>query len=357
MLALCSALGISVRACAALLLIVNVLLGRALFQLQHLDDWLASVSCFWLLVLPVGRSWLASRRSTEPARGARVSGLVVSILLAHVLAFYLNVRLWSVFSPLWQPNQLVTIAACLVPGLYLAPFMAARRAAAMLQLGLHVYLAWTIGEPLTQGLLMATSLLFWGERAPQLQQRDAGTRLDLAATAAGCYSLTLLLWSASLLVGPNDLTFTTGQVLQDLGLHPPLLPLQARDVALGFVGADGKARAWQAVRGLPDPSHLTTRLLTTQIASAALSSVEGARELALSELRPLCTAYCNARIPSERPVSITLHSPDLGAGAALSIASFHCYDPQESLRLQVVPTRPLARAASPRERAHAHASP
>lgn len=332
--ALLMALGVAPRASAVLLLIVSSLLRAPLAQLSHLDDWLAVVVCFWLALLPVGGS-LQPLRPWKSRPAGPVSGIVTSLFLWHVLALYLGVSLWMKLSPMWQPHPVVMFVAYAVPALYLLPLRLAHRAAALVQVGLHLQLLAVSGEPLTHGLLLATVVLFLEESKVDRLQTRRRPMLDVSAVVALGYSLLLAMSLLSIALRSADLHHVTSRVLSDMGLRAPLLVAKAADVDVRFEVAGQAPGDWRDVHGLPDESALATRILLTQIAGSALSTSDGQRAFARDELRVLARHYCVNRVPSERLVTVAVASTHSAAAQARPLATFHCYDPEHSVQLLV----------------------
>lgn len=342
-LAVAIAFGVAPRLCAALLLLCGATLSVRLGELIHLDDWTANIACFWLALFPVGHSLRLSRLWKTNAAiptVARVPGLVVALFLTHVLTFYVNVPLWTKLSPLWAPTPLVPLAACAIPALYVLPSVSARRLAALLQIGLHSYLLFVAGEPLTHGTLLASALLFWGERAPQGRPLPAPPKIELRGALAASYTSLLALWLISSGLKAAELNQLTSHVLRDVGLHVPSASARVADESLQFIGTDGRVRDWRNVRGLPSAELLSTRLLIARILVSATASSAQERELARTELSNVARLYCINRVPSERRVTIKTTSGSLRDQHARSIATFHCYEPTRSLEMPLSTSRP-----------------
>jgi hypothetical protein len=154
--------GVLPRACSGILFVLAVLTGRALHPVNHLDDYLAAATLFWLALLPSAGS-PATRAFWRADAKPPVSDGTIVVFIAYVAVLYLGLGLRSLpeFGAGWSDTPLPLLGCLVVPALVIAPGAWPKAIGAALQAVLHGYFLVTTGLVVSHLLLLATGVLLW----------------------------------------------------------------------------------------------------------------------------------------------------------------------------------------------------
>jgi len=214
------ALGIAARVAAGLLYALCVLTYAAIFPVAGLDDQLANLSALFLVLLPVGTRLClsASRPRRTRAERATVPGLSAALLLVQLSVVYLGTRPAELLGEGAAGSRAAELALRAIPLAFVLPVPYLSAVGLLLQLGVHGY-GLAHGQAVLANLvLLASGVLFWGERetrAPRRLRFDAG-----AVVAAACIALSAVFVLAPELGVPARSEAAT-RILADAGLLPP----------------------------------------------------------------------------------------------------------------------------------------
>jgi hypothetical protein len=219
--------GIAPRVAAAVLFVLSLASYRAILPDANLDDYASCAITLVLLLVPIGRSArvrIAGRRIV-PRINPRISAASVSIFTLTLLCVYLVGGPFELSGAYGQSSRVVPNLFRLVAIALVVPSDVTRRLGIALQVALHAYLAFKTHLLLTNVVLGASALLFWGE-APNSAPRSRWSVDTGAAIELGFVAVTVLgvLWA---LAGPGAFpnpALTFGQSLGILPSHAASLP-------------------------------------------------------------------------------------------------------------------------------------
>jgi hypothetical protein len=175
-LSLLGSAGVRSRVFAGILFVLAVLTARALHPINHLDDYLAAATLFWLTLLPSAVSPLTSAFWRTGARPQAPDGTVL-VFAGYVAVSYfgLGLRAFGDSSPAWSESRLAPLGCFLIAALVLAPGTWAKAVGAVVQILLHGYFLIGSGQIASHLLLLATGIVLWAPPAREVEQRSVIT--------------------------------------------------------------------------------------------------------------------------------------------------------------------------------------
>jgi hypothetical protein len=189
-LAALGAAGVLPRLCSASLFIIALSSSRAVLPISYLDDYLATATLFWLVLLPSPAENAFTRRFWRFPIAKEAPESVEWVFLGYVLLLYVTLGLGLLTSatPGWPGNRPPLFVCCLLPAFVVAPGRWPKLAGALLQVGLHSYLIVTTELVVSHLLMMATGFVLWTRALARTS--TAPQTLHLRATLPAVVGLT-----------------------------------------------------------------------------------------------------------------------------------------------------------------------
>jgi hypothetical protein len=240
-LAVLGGAGVFPRAISAVLFVVALSSYRAVLPISHLDDYLATVTAFWLVLLPGPDGSLLTKGYWRCETTRYGLSDIAFVFVGYTLLLYLvlGLGLLQAGSPSLAPRSvhLVVLGCCLIPAFAVAPGRWSKLTGAVLQILLHGYLAATTELVVTHLLLCATGLVLW---TPGLvRHRNLAPapplRMTFPVAAGATYAVLLALVQLGAPVLPAGTRLHMARLLLDAGLLPALSSEHPLPAKVGFV--------------------------------------------------------------------------------------------------------------------------
>jgi hypothetical protein len=212
------ALGILPRAAAAVAYVISALTYRVVFPIAGLDDYLASVTAFFLTLMPIGRTLTIFNRAPNRGRNVTVTGVAPTAFLSLVVLFYLTGAVSGDVPTGYVLGPYVTDFVRLIPAAFVLPMTFLPFLGVAAQVGLHLLLVLKTPSFFANSVLATSAVLFWGELEGAKKRPPA---VDAGGIVAGACGFATFLAVGATCLGLALPTTALSATLLDFGLLPP----------------------------------------------------------------------------------------------------------------------------------------
>jgi hypothetical protein len=299
-LSLLGSAGVRSRVFAGILFVLAVLTARALHPINHLDDYLATATLFWLTLLPSALSPVTRAFwRTDAGPQAHDGTALVFVGYVAVLYFGLGLRAFGDSNPAWSESRLAPLGCFLIAALVLAPGTWAKVVGAAVQILLHGYFLITADLSVGHLLLLATGIVLW---APPAREVERGSMITAPVMLGALHVALFAAVQLLPLVHPALVRPAMARLMFDAGLLPAeRRELQKTPFALKVTLPD---RPEVVVHS----DHVRFQLLLAHLSRAPSDDPQDAFRQDMAQR--LLVRYC----PSAKPTvgsALVLRSPDV----------------------------------------------